>query len=253
MRKLKFAIFIIAYEAVKTFIKAYERIPQEIKKRASEIYVFDDASTDNTYLAAIGYKHLKKIEKLNIYRNNKNLGYGGNQKRGYQYAIDKGYDVVVMLHGDAQYAPEKLPKILAPFKKDNPSLGLVFGSRMLRDPLAGGMPYYKFLGNKILTFIENKALGTNFSEFHSGYRAYNCHILKQLPFHKLSDDFHFDTEIMIQLISKGFKIKEVPVPTYYGSEKSYVNVFKYGVNCLKAVFDYRLHKTGLKIVDQYDF
>lgn len=249
----KFAIFIIAYEAVKTFIKAYERIPDSVKREASEIYVFDDASTDNTYLAAVGYKYVNKIKKLNIYRNRKNLGYGGNQKKGYQYAINKGYDVVVMLHGDAQYAPEKLPRLLAPFRNNVPDLGLVFGSRMLGDPLTGGMPYYKFLGNKLLTLMENKVLGTKFSEFHSGYRAYNCHILKQIPFQKLSNDFHFDTEIIIQLLSKGFKIKEVPIPTHYGSEKSYVNVFKYGFNCLRTVLDYKLHRAGLKVVEKYNF
>jgi len=250
---LKVAIFIIAYEAVKTLIKAYERIPDSIKKEAEEIYVFDDASTDNTYLAGVGYKYLHKVKKLNLYRNNKNLGYGGNQKKGYQYAIDKGYDVVVMLHGDAQYAPEKLPRLLAPFKKRDQKLGLVFGSRMLGKPLYGGMPLYKFFGNKFLTFTENRLLGTSFSEFHSGYRAYNCHVLKQLPFHKLSDDFHFDTEIIIQLINKGFSVKEVPIPTFYGSEKSHVNVFKYGINCLKAVIDYRLAKIGLRPGKKYNF
>src|SRR3989344_5494223 len=126
MRELKFAVFIIAYEAAKTFIQAYKRIPEVVKKKAAEIYVFDDASTDNTYLAALGYKYLNKIKKLNVYRNKRNLGYGGNQKRGYRYAIDKGYDVVVMLHGDAQYAPEKLPRLLVPFRKYDLQLGLAF-------------------------------------------------------------------------------------------------------------------------------
>ena len=238
-KQLKFAVFIIAYEAVKTFVSAYERIPNQIKKEAFDIYVFDDASTDNTYLAAIGYKYLNKIKKLNIYRNKVNLVYGGNQKKGYKYAINKGYDVVVMLHADAQYAPEKLPEIIKPFKR-NPEIAMVFGSRMLGNPLEGGMPIYKFLGNKILTFLENLILRTNFSEFHSGYRAYNCNVLKKIPFEKLSNDFHFDTEIIIQLVSKNYKIVEVPIPTHYGDEKSHVNVIKYGINCLFAVINYRL-------------
>ena len=133
MEEKKIAVFIIAYQAVKTLIIAYERIPESIKDKAKEIYVIDDASDDNTYYAGLGYKFEKGIEKLNIYQNEKNLGYGGNQEKGYNYAIEKGYDIVVMLHGDVQYAPEEIPRLIAPLEKNEADM--VLGSRILGHPL----------------------------------------------------------------------------------------------------------------------
>ena len=248
--KKNIAIFIIAYQAVTTFDKVIKRIPKNIYKEVKEIFLIDDSSNDNTYYAALGYKHVHKIKKLSIYRNQKNLGYGGNQKKGYNYAMQKGHDIVVMLHGDAQYAPEALGAILQPLIDDKADM--VFGSRMIGNPLKGGMPLYKFLGNKFLTFMENLLLGMNLTEFHSGYRAYSCSALKKIPFSKCSNDFHFDTEILIQFKEKGLRIKEVPIPTYYGDEISRVKIFRYGFNVLKSVFQYLLHKKGIIYVEKYD-
>lgn len=254
-KNLRVAIFIIAYQAAQTLISAYKRIPPIIKRGAKEIYCFDDCSDDNTYYAGLGYKVANNIKNFTLYKNPKNLGYGGNQKKGYKYAINKGYDIVVMLHGDAQYAPEKIPSLLEPFYGKNPEkIGLVMGSRMMEQPLKGGMPLYKFIGNKLLTFLENLILGTNFSEFHSGYRAFNLHALKSIPFIKCSNDFHFDSEVIIMLLRAGHKIIEVPIPTYYGpGSKSYVNVFAYGINCLKAAVDYRLHLWGFMPNSKFNF
>lgn len=247
-KELKVGIFIIAYQAAQTLISAYQRIPSPLKRKAKEIYCFDDCSDDNTYYAGLGYKVANKIKNFVLYKNPKNLGYGGNQKKGYRYAIKKNMDVVVMLHGDAQYAPEKMPLLLEPFSSPEwENIGLVMGSRMLGDPLKGKMPLYKYIGNKVLTFLENIVLRSNLSEFHSGYRAYNVHVLKQIPFEKCSNDFHFDTEIIIMLLKAGYKIVEVAIPTYYGpGSKSHVNVFKYGMQCLLSVVDYRLQQIGLK-------
>jgi glycosyltransferase involved in cell wall biosynthesis len=249
-KKLKIAIFIPAYHHVKTLPSVIDRIPKKIKNEVEEIFVIDDASSDNTYLLAKGYKIDRKLKKLYVYKNEKNKGYGGNQKKGYQYAINKGYDIVVMLHGDGQYAPEVLPKLLKPFYEGN--VDMVFGSRMKGNPLKGGMPIYKYLGNKILTFIENLLLGLNLSEYHSGYRIYNCHALKKIPFNLCANDFHFDTEILIQFKEKNLKIIEKPIPTYYGDEISYVNVISYGLNCLKSTFLYKLQKFGLIKIKKFD-
>ena len=246
----KIAIFIIAYEVVSLFDKVIKRIPKDVYNKTKEIYLIDDSSSDNTYYAALGYKAANNITKLNVYRNPKNMGYGGNQKRGYNYAIKKGHDIVVMLHGDAQYAPEALGRILQPLIDGKADM--VFGSRMLGRPLNGGMPLYKYLGNKFLTFMENTLLGMHLTEFHSGYRAYSCTALKKIPFNRCSDDYHFDTEILIQFHENGLRIKEVPIPTYYGKEISRVKVFKYGFNVLKSVVEYILHKKKVIYLAKYD-
>jgi len=250
---VKIAIFIPTYNAAKTLPIVLDRIPKKIKNNVKEIFVADDESKDNTHLVAIGYKEKTGLSNLRIFHHKKNKGYGGNQKWAYQYCIDKGYDVVVMLHGDAQYAPEKIHDLIKPFyAKNTSSIGMIFGSRMRGHPLKGGMPLYKYLGNRFLTIVENIVLRLNLSEYHSGYRAYNCNALKKIPFHLCSDNFHFDTEIIIQLKEAGFKILETPIPTYYGDEKCNVKVVQYGINILKALYQYILHKMGIKKIKKYD-
>lgn len=253
MKKKKIAIFIPAYEAVKTLISAIERIPPEIKKEVKEIYVFDDFSNDNTYYAGLGYKSVNKIEKLNIYRNVRNLGYGGNQKQGYNYAIKKGYDIVVMLHGDVQYAPEYIPQLIRPLVEDKADA--VMGSRMLGKPMKGGMPLWKYMGNKFLTFIENKVLNLRLSEYHTGFRAYSCRALRDIPFTRCPDGYSFDTDILIQLLIRKKRIAEIPIPTHYGPESHKISFRKslsYGVNIMKSLVQYKLHKKGIRKVYKFD-
>ena len=248
----KIAIFIPTYNAAKTLPILLDRIPEQLKKEVQEIFIVDDASQDNTHLIGIGYKATTGLSNLKVYKNERNKGYGGNQKYAYQYAIDKNFDLVVMLHGDAQYAPEKIPALLEPFKED-PETALVFGSRIKGDPLKGGMPIIKYIGNRLLTFIENKVLEMNLSEYHSGFRVYNLNKLKTVPFHLCSDKHHFDTDILIQFKIKNLKIKEVPIPTYYGDEKSYVNILEYGLNILKSLSEYYLNKKGIRKVTKFNF
>ena len=181
---------------------------------------------------------------LTIVRHEANLGYGGNQKAGYRYAIDHGWDIVVLLHGDGQYAPEKMPDLLAPFADDR--VDAVFGSRML-DPggaRRGGMPLYKYVGNRILTRTQNVIAGVRLSEWHSGYRAYRVSALADLPFVGNSDGFDFDTEIILQLLGSHRRIVEVPIPTYYGDEISRVNGIAYARDIVLDTVRHRLGEVG---------
>lgn len=209
--------------------------------KIEEIFVFDDASSDSTH--AVG-KQLQQEEfhdgKLSIYRNEVNLMYGGNQRRGYQYAMGRGLDIVVLLHGDGQYAPEVMQDLLTPLETGQADM--VMGSRMLIPgaALKGNMPLYKFVGNKILTWIENRLAGTSFSEFHSGYRAYSVHALRNIPLDTLTTNWHFDTQIILEFLKRGYRIVEVPIPTYYGDEICRVNGIPYAIHCIYETLKYAL-------------
>ena len=181
-----------------------------------------------------------------------NQGYGGNQKIGYHYAIKNNFDFVVLLHGDGQYAPEVLTKLLKPTL--NNKFNIVIGSRMVKKSLAlrGGMPIYKFFGNIILTQIQNFLLSTKLAEFHSGYRIYSVNSLKRIPFYLNTNDFHFDTEILIQLFLVNEKIKEISIPTFYGDEICHVNGLKYGFNVIRMTFIASLQKTlGINLTRKF--
>jgi glycosyltransferase involved in cell wall biosynthesis len=241
--KKRIGILVVAYNAATTLHKVLDRIPEEIRGDIEEVIVSDDHSQDSTYLVGLGYQQVSDLP-ITLIRQPVNLGYGGNQKAGYELAIEHGLDIVVMLHGDGQYAPESLPEILAPLIADEADA--VFGSRTMIKGAArkGGMPLYKFVGNRILSRFENTALGTDLSEFHSGYRAYSVPALKQIPFQRNSNGFNFDTQIIIQLHDAGLRIAEVPIPTYYGDEICYVDGLGYAADVTKDVVGYRLQKAG---------
>jgi glycosyltransferase involved in cell wall biosynthesis len=234
----RIGIFIIAYNAVNHLIKTISRIPPEVYDSVAEIFVIDDCSRDNTYYAALGYKHEHNIEKLTVHRNETNQGYGGNQKVGYQYAIDRGHDIVALVHGDGQYAPEALPILLEPLV--NREADMVFGSRMSEPgrALKGGMPMYKYVGNRILTRVQNFLSGLNLSEYHSGYRLYSVDALKQIPFQSFTNTWHFDTQIILALAERNMRIVERPIPTYYGDEICHVNGIPYALNCVVTSFKF---------------
>jgi 2-polyprenyl-3-methyl-5-hydroxy-6-metoxy-1,4-benzoquinol methylase len=245
-------ILIVAYNAVSTIAKVLQRIPADVWAQVEEVVVFDDASRDHTYELALGLKMLSGLEKLTVIKNEKNLGYGGNQKAGYSYFAAKGFDIVVLLHGDGQYAPEILSSMYAPLVAGQANA--VFGSRMMSTyggPLKGGMPLYKLVGNKILTYFENRALGLRLTEFHSGYRAYSLHALKQIDFSEMTDVFHFDTQIIIKLHHQGFKILEIPIPTYYGDEICYVDGLRYAQDVFLSVLRYQRTKRSIAIYPEY--
>jgi glycosyltransferase involved in cell wall biosynthesis len=242
----RIGIIVVAYNAVSTLAKVLDRIPLDFIPRITQILVCDDASEDETYLVGLGYKQVDgRRLPLEVLRNPLNVGYGGNQKIGYTWAIEHDLDIVVLLHADGQYAPELLPEIVAPLERGEADA--VFGSRMLTPGGArkGGMPIYKLIGNKVLSTIENRLAGAELSEWHSGYRAYSVAALRDVPFLENADGYHFDTQIIIQFHEAGKRIAEVPIPTYYGDEISYVNGPRYAVDIVRDVLTYRAHKMGL--------
>ncbi len=240
----RIGVLVVAYNAASTLASTLDRIPRSIVDDIDKVIVSDDHSSDSTYLVGLGYQQTSDLP-ITVVRNPLNLGYGGNQKAGYRLAIEDGLDIVVMLHGDGQYAPEALPDIVAPLL--NGSADAVFGSRMLVPGAArkGGMPLYKYIGNRILSRFENAALGTELSEFHSGYRAYAVDALKRISFEQNSDGFNFDTQIIIQLHDAGMRIVEIPIPTYYGDEICYVDGLVYAKDVVTDVIAYRLQKAGV--------
>lgn len=239
------ALFIVTYNAEKHIEKTLSRIPPWCRPLFAEIYVIDDSSLDKTYETAFAAGRNLGLKNFSVMKTPGNQGYGGNQKIGYSYAIQKNYDIVILLHGDGQYPPEYIPNIVAGYT--DPKIDAVFGSRMMArySALQGGMPFYKWLGNRVLTAAENFILGTSLSEFHSGYRSYQVSALKKVPFHLNSDDFHFDTDIIIQLVLQKSNIFEIPMPTYYGDEKCHVNGMKYAWDCFKSAIKSRLHQAGI--------
>jgi 2-polyprenyl-3-methyl-5-hydroxy-6-metoxy-1,4-benzoquinol methylase len=253
LRQYRVGVMVVAYDAERHIERLLSRIPSDVAQHLTEIYVLDDSSTDKTYDAAIAAGKKLGLTNLRVFRTPMNRGYGGNQKIGYTYAIDQRFDFVILLHGDGQYPPELIPELLAPFM--DPQVDAVLGSRMLnpKDALRGGMPPYKWLGNKVLTAFENVVLSRRLSEFHTGYRAFRVANLRRVPYRYDSDDFHFDTEILIQLLSAGSRIIEVPIPTHYGDEVCHVDGVRYARDCAKAVIKYRLFKMGLLYDPLLDF
>jgi glycosyltransferase involved in cell wall biosynthesis len=247
-------VLIVAYNAEKTIQSVLTRIPASlVDDYEVEVLVVDDSSTDRTFDRGEAIRRAEALPfPLTVLFNPVNQGYGGNQKIGFHYAIEHGFDFVALLHGDGQYAPEHLPELLAPLAAGQADA--VFGSRMLRrgDALAGGMPLYKFVGNRILTRIQNRLLRSSLSEFHSGYRVYSTGALRRIPFHLNSNVFHFDTEIIIQLMLTGLRISEVPIPTYYGDEICRVNGIKYAKDVLAACLMARAQELSLFFDRKFD-
>ena len=252
LKNHRVALYIIAYEAEDNIDQVLKRIPKTIVNKFAQIYLIDDSSKDKTVETAIASAKSLSLNNFKAMKTPFNQGYGGNQKIGYQYAISQGFEYVIMLHGDGQYPPESLPDLIACFA--DPQVAAVFGSRMINryQALEGGMPLYKWIGNQALTFIENKIMQSNLSEFHSGYRAYSTKALKLIPFLMNSDVFHFDTDIIIQFLANNFKIKEIPIPTHYGDEICRVNGLKYAKDCLISNLQFRLHKMGVWYQPNFD-
>jgi len=234
----KVIIIMPAYNAAKTLNMTYVQIPEGV---ADEVILVDDASKDETSEVA------KKLN-LKVITHPHNVGYGGNQKTCYLEALRDKADIIIMLHPDGQYDPQVLPHLIAPIKEGKADM--VLGSRMLikGEALKGKMPLYKFMANKFLTTIENLVFNTQFSECHTGYRAYSRKFLETVPFLRNSNDFVFDTEIITQAVYFKFRVAEVPVSTKYFKDASSVNLkvsIIYGLKTLLTLLKYIFHHLGI--------
>lgn len=234
----KIVVVLPAYNAAKTLERTFNEIPFEI---VDEIVLVDDVSKDNTIEVA------EKLGIRHIIKHDHNKGYGGNQKSCYNKAIEIDADIIVMLHPDYQYTPKLIPSICNIIAND--LYPVVLGSRILgKGALRGGMPYYKYIFNRILTFTENLVINEKLSEYHTGYRAFSKDVLLNIKYQKNDDDFIFDNEMLSQIFMKGYEIAEITCPTKYFEEASSINFtrsLKYGLGVLRVSLIYRLHKWGI--------
>ena len=228
-----------AYNAARTLERTYADIPD---KTVDQIILVDDVSHDETVEVA-------RALGLAVIIHRQNRGYGGNQKTCYDAALEAGADVVVMLHPDYQYDATRIPALIAPILDG--TADLMLGSRFLGDPLAGGMPGWKYVSNRFLTILENLAFGLHLSEYHTGLRAYSRRLLEAIPYHLNSDDFVFDQELVAQVVAAGMgrSIGEIAVPTRYFEEASSVNFRRsvvYGLSTLRVVLRFVLHRLRIR-------
>ncbi|WP_035903415.1 bifunctional glycosyltransferase/class I SAM-dependent methyltransferase [Knoellia subterranea] len=239
----RIGVLVVAYNAASTLRAVLDRIPDDFRAQIEHVLVCDDASEDETYQIGLEYQSGTTLP-LTVVKHVENLGYGGNQKFGYRWAMDQGLDIVVMLHGDGQYAPEIMDRIVEPLV--NGEADVVMGSRMMERGSArkGGMPLYKYVGNRVLTGFQNAMTGASLTEWHSGYRAYSTDALRDVPFADYSNDFDFDTEIILGMLGAQKRIVEVPIPTYYGDEICYVNGMSYARDVTMDVLRHRAHRMG---------
>ena len=228
-----------AYNAEKTLIQTYNEIPFDI---VDNVILVDDKSTDNT---------VKIAEKLNIRHiivHKDNMGYGANQKTCYDYALDLGSDIIIMLHPDYQYTPKLIHSMAYLIAED--VYQVVFGSRILgRGALKGGMPLYKYVCNRNLTYMQNLLMANKLSEYHTGYRAFSAKVLRSVNYKKCSDNFVFDNQMIAQICDKGYEIAEITCPTKYFSEASSIKLYPcivYGFGVLGVSFQYFFHKIKIK-------
>jgi glycosyltransferase involved in cell wall biosynthesis len=239
----KVVIVMPAYNAARTLERTYADIPHDL---VDQIILVDDVSRDETVDVA-------RQLGLDVIIHQQNLGYGGNQKTCYDAALAAGADVVVMLHPDYQYDATRIPALIEPILAGRADLML--GSRFLGDPLAGGMPRWKYVSNRFLTIVENLAFGLRLSEYHTGLRAYSRRLLETIPYRRNSDDFVFDQELIAQVVAARMRrrIAEIAVPTRYFEEASSVGFKRsvvYGLSTLRVVLRYMLHRVGIRRSEQ---
>jgi len=239
-------VYVVAYEAEKHLEELFERIPAELFNRQDiHFLVSDDASTDNGVFVLKEWLIEHDVRNVTILQNNTNQGYGGNQKIGFRLAIESNFDYLILLHGDGQYAPELLPTFIEVSTQSSPDV--ILGSRLhsKRAALNGGMPLYKLVGNRLLTRFQNAMTGWSIDEYHTGYRAYSTKFLRKVPFELNSNEFHFDTEILLQAAHVNAAVEQIPIPTHYGKEICRVPGLKYAWDVFTATTQYKMHQMGM--------
>ncbi|PIR21590.1 MAG: glycosyl transferase family 2 [Deltaproteobacteria bacterium CG11_big_fil_rev_8_21_14_0_20_47_16] len=241
----KVVVVMPAYNAEKTLEKTISSIP---KGYVDELILVDDASTDET-------TQVSKALGISTITHPKNRGYGGNQKTCYDNALQQGADIVIMLHPDYQYEPTLIPTIASMIAFG--PYDVVLASRILgKGALVGGMPLYKYIANRFLTLTENLLVSEKLTEYHTGYRAFHRRVLEKIPYHRNSDDFVFDNQMLVQVMQGGFEIGEISCPTKYFTDASSINFRRscqYGIGVLKTACQYRLQKMGLTKFHYLDF
>lgn len=245
-------VFIVAYEAERHIASVFDRVPKELYSDPRiHFLVIDDASGDQGASVARRWVEEHDVTNVTILRNPVNQGYGGNQKLGYRIGVDAGFDFVILLHGDGQYAPELLPKFIETWQQTNADV--VLGSRMqdLRSAREGGMPWYKMIGNRTLTTIQNALTGLRLSEYHTGYRGYSTRFLRRVPFESNTNVFHFDTQILLQAVHVKAKIVEFAIPTHYGDEICRVDGMRYAKDVLASTAQFKMHQMGMLCALRY--
>lgn len=249
-RRLRVAVFVVACQAGAHVAETLRRLPASLVPLLAGVYVIDESGTTLTRERVVELR--RTIPCLEWFHTPWKLGYGGNQKLGFRYARERGFDVVCLLHGDGRYAPEVLPRLLAPFERDGTAA--VFGSRWLEPGAArrGGMPLAKRVGSRVITALANRMLGADLSEYQSGYRAYRVSALAELPLESDTDDFHFDVELTVQLLQRGLRPVEVPIPCYHGAEIGLWNGFAHAAKCLATVAHSRAMRLHLAYHPKYD-
>lgn len=231
---MKYMVFIPAYYAESTLAAVVQQIPEETFNEVAEILIQDDASMDETF--AVAQQLTNDCPKITAIQNERNLRYGGTQKKAYQYAIDKGYDAVVMVHGDGQLPPEFLPDMMTPLKEGKADI--VLGSRILDDPLGGGMPLYKYLGNRFLTWITNRVLNLQLTDYHTGYTAFSTEALQAIDYLSCHNGHEISSEVLIRAAQKDLRIVEIAVPTQYGRGSRSITLItsiRYGFSVLRML------------------
>ena len=238
LNRKKIVVVLPAYNAEKTLERTYREIPFEI---VDDVVLVDDCSKDDTSVLA------KKIGIKHVIRHEKNKGYGGNQKTCYDKAMELNADIVIMLHPDYQYTPKLIQSMTHLIASG--LYPVVFGSRILgKGALKGGMPLYKYIFNRCLTFTQNLLIGQKLSEYHTGYRAFSKEVIQSINYHANSDDFVFDNQMTSQIFYAGFEIAEITCPTKYFEEASSINFrrsAKYGLGVLGTSFIHFFSKIGL--------
>jgi glycosyltransferase involved in cell wall biosynthesis len=250
---LRVLIFVVAHRAEATLVRVLDQIPAEVSERYDvHTLVIDDGSSDDTFGAGLSWAAHRDGSRVSVLQNPRPNGYGGNLKLGFEYAIAEGFDVVVLLHGDGKYAPSALPEMIRPIAAQEADV--VIGTRFSPGaPRGERMPLHRELANRSLTWLQNRLLGSRFSDFHCAYRAYSVSALRRIPFRYATDELHIESELLIQLLRSECRIVEVPVPAYHGgSELGYPRGIAYAWRSLASTLASLLDSVGIKYRRKFD-